>query len=417
AADTFGFTEDTALVGENVLADNGNGADSDLDLDPLTVSLVTDVTDGSLVLNGDGSFTYTPDADFDGTDSFTYQISDGRGGTDQAIVTLNGTPVNDPANAANDGYATDPNGILTVSAAQGVLANDSDPEGDAFTIVSSTDPSNGSLTLNSDGSFTYTPNAGFTGTDSFTYQVTGGDAATVTLNVDDGIPVVSGLVAAYESFENVGVSGDNTVAVWLDGSGRGNDLVASGDPTLVAASTPTGEAAIVFDGVGDLLERVDATDGLNGLPSGSADRTMFFVVNYIDDEGVSSGLVYGDGAQNQTFGLVTARDEHLEVQGWGSSNDFDSSVDGLTQGWMVQSVIMSENTFTHYQDGVVIDSDTHIFETDLQRLLIGAEINDKGESTMEVASALIYDRALSDTERGEVESYLQQLYIDDQFLF
>jgi len=102
--------------------------------------------------------------------------------------------------------------------------------------------------------------------------------------------VTGGLVAASESDENVSTGLGNTVTGWLDGSGRGNDLLAGGDPTLVAGATPTGQSAIVFDGSDDLLERVHATDSLNGLVTGSGDRTMFFVVNYLDAAGLCGGF-------------------------------------------------------------------------------------------------------------------------------
>jgi VCBS repeat-containing protein len=77
---------------------------------------------------------------------------------------------------------------LTVSASDGVLANDTDPENDPLTAIKATDPTNGTLTLNSDGSFTYKPRAGFSGTDSFTYKANDGtndsNVATVTLTVN-----------------------------------------------------------------------------------------------------------------------------------------------------------------------------------------------------------------------------------------
>ncbi len=88
-AEDDSFATDTITpVAANVLDDNGNGPDSDVDGDSLTVSLVDDVDNGTLVLNSDGSFTYTPDALFAGTDSFDYQVSDGHGGTDTATATI-----------------------------------------------------------------------------------------------------------------------------------------------------------------------------------------------------------------------------------------------------------------------------------------------------------------------------------------
>ena len=74
------------------------------------------------------------------------------------------------------------------------------------------------------------------------------------------------------------------------------------------------------------------------------------------------------------------------------------------------------NAFTQYLNGGVIDTETQIFNTDLQRLVLGAEISGWGESELNIAAALIYDRALSEPERQEVETYLQTTYIDSDFL-
>lgn len=433
ADDSLMFTEDVALAG-NVLDDNGNGPDHDPDGDPLTVALVQGVSHGQLVLNPDGSFIYTPDADFDGVDGFTYRISDGRGGTDLASVTLTGIPVDDPAVANDDSYATGVDTALIITADLGVLANDFDAEGDPFTATLIGDVANGTLALNADGSFTYTPDAGFTGQDSFTYALTGGDTATVTITVGTPpapvIPVTGGLVAAYEADQNVALAAGNVVAGWLDGSGRGNDLVAQGDPRFLAGATPTGQSAVAFDGVEDLLERVNTTDTLNGLPGGSADRTIFFVVNYLDPEGVAAGVAYGDGAANETFGLVTGGNQNLQLQGWGKKNDHGTGISTLTDGWIVQSVVLSNNAFNHYLNGDLIGSGSHVFNTDLQRLVLGAEIAGMGEAQLQIGAVLIYDRALNTTERVQVEDYLQGKYIvppdtdntpplamDDSFIF
>ncbi len=98
----------------------------------------------------------------------------------------NGQPV-----AVGDAYTTNANTTLTVPAA-GVLANDTDPESDPLTAVNASTPANGAVTLNADGSFTYTPNAGFFGTDTFTYQANDGSgdsaAATVTITVINTTP-------------------------------------------------------------------------------------------------------------------------------------------------------------------------------------------------------------------------------------
>ena len=90
----------------------------------------------------------------------------------------------------------------------------------------------------------------------------------------------------------VSVSTGTTVAAWLDGSGNGNNLDAFGDPQIVASSTPGGLPAIVFDGDGDKLERLQPSI-INNFPTADQDRTVFSVVNYVDSQGSDSGFTFG----------------------------------------------------------------------------------------------------------------------------
>ena len=181
--DAYAVDEDTALdVSTGSVLEN----DSDADGDQLTVLLVSDVANGTLVLASDGTFAYTPDAEFSGTDTFTYAAEDGNGGSDSATVAITVIAVNDPPLAQADSYSLSQDTALTVPA-PGVLGNDSDVDGGPLTVSLGTGPTDGSLVLNADGSFAYTPNTGFTGSDSFTYNADdglGGEAAaTVTLSV------------------------------------------------------------------------------------------------------------------------------------------------------------------------------------------------------------------------------------------
>ncbi len=141
----------------------------DEDHDPLTLLLVDGAAHGTVDFGGDGSFTYTPDADFAGDDHFTYRASDGVDVSAVQTVTIHvlTLPV-----GAEDEYATSINTPLSVDAATGVLDNDTDPEGDLLTaeFVPGVGPFNGTLDLKADGSFTYTPNAGFLGLDFFDYR-------------------------------------------------------------------------------------------------------------------------------------------------------------------------------------------------------------------------------------------------------
>ena len=162
--DSFG-TELVVDVASGVLS---NDTDADVG-DELSAVLDSDVSDGTLVLNSNGSFTYTPGAGFSGTDSFDYVANDTT--EDSSVVTVTLT-VGDAPNAAPvavaDGYATDFGTELVVDVASGVLSNDTDADvGDVLSAVLDSNVSNGTLVLNSDGSFTYTPDVDFSGTDSF----------------------------------------------------------------------------------------------------------------------------------------------------------------------------------------------------------------------------------------------------------
>ncbi|MGQ0591967.1 MAG: Ig-like domain-containing protein, partial [Gammaproteobacteria bacterium] len=179
------------LVENTSLTDPAPGVlsnDTDGNNDVLTAVLDSGPSDGTLNLNADGSFTYTPDADFEGTDGFTYHANDGSADSNLATVTITVTHANEPPVAVDDAYTTDEDTPLVVAVVPGVLGNDSDFESDPLTAIVDTVPANGTLTLNPDGSLTYTPNADFNGTDSFTYHANDGSSdsnlATVTLTID-----------------------------------------------------------------------------------------------------------------------------------------------------------------------------------------------------------------------------------------
>ncbi len=139
--------------------------------------LGTGPANGVLSLNADGSFTYTPNANFNGVDTFTYRANDGTVNSALATVTITVNPVNDTPVANADAYATNEDTPLVIAAA-GVLANDTDVDADPLSAVLGTGPANGVLSLNADGSFTYTPNANFNGVDTFTYRANDGTVTT-----------------------------------------------------------------------------------------------------------------------------------------------------------------------------------------------------------------------------------------------
>ena len=170
ADDEYGALAGTVL---NIAAPGFLANDIDQDGDVLTATLIVDDVDhGSLTAFGDGSFNYTPNAGFTGTDQFQYQMRDSKFYQSGPITVLiqvfegNRSPL-----GVDDIFGVVQNTTLSISA-PGFLINDVDPDEDALTatlIVDDVD--HGSLTAFGDGSFNYTPNAGFTGTDQFQYQM------------------------------------------------------------------------------------------------------------------------------------------------------------------------------------------------------------------------------------------------------
>jgi large repetitive protein len=242
--DIYTTLEDTLLV---VPVESGVlNNDFDIENDPLSAVLWSDVTSGTLELEEDGSFTYLPAQDYYGVATFTYRAFDGEDYSNIATVTINILPVNDPPVAVDDTYNMLLNTVLNVPA-PGVLANDYDVEDDPLSADLVSDVPSGMLNLNSDGSFTYTPEMDFTGAVSFTYRAFDGEdfsnIATVTINVVIGnLPPVA-VDDAYEMLE------DTTLTVPAPGVLL-NDFDENDDPlqAVLLTSPPTGVLSFNPDG-------------------------------------------------------------------------------------------------------------------------------------------------------------------------
>jgi len=210
----------------------GSVLDNDFDPegDPLTATLVDGPTHAeSFTLNADGSYSYTPQAGYVGTDSFTYTASDGVNTSDPTLVTIEMT--NTPPLAAGETPTTH----MGVPVAGTIQDNISDPDGDPLTTGLVTDVEHGTLTLNpDDGTYSYEPEAGYVGTDSFTYSVAdpqiGAEPAQamVTITMTNVQPVLGNDTATTSDGAAVAI---NILA---------NDADPEGDPfTTAVASGPT----------------------------------------------------------------------------------------------------------------------------------------------------------------------------------
>ncbi len=280
-ADTFSTTEDTPVTTGNVLTN-----DSDPDGDTLSVASFTQASNGTVADNGDGTFSYAPNANFNGSDSFTYTVDDGNGNTATETVTVNVAAVNDGPTAAADTFSTTEDTAVTTG---NVLTNDSDPDGDTLSVASFTQASNGTVADNGDGTFSYTPNANFNGSDSFTYTVDDGNGntatETVTVNVAASAPTAPASTPApsapapvatptpddVESEDASAVAKDVDDVTVSESGGSGADESAS---DVIAPPEPTESVADVTPVVQTPVAVVESVEGDGGSAQhGSTDTT------------------------------------------------------------------------------------------------------------------------------------------------
>ncbi|RYX80611.1 tandem-95 repeat protein [bacterium] len=351
-------TDDSATVAEdsgatiiNVLVNDSFAPDSG---ETLSVTGVTQPANGTVTLTS-GVVRFTPALNYNGTTTFTYTLSDGNGATDTATVTVTVTAVNDAPEANNNSYNTAFGTGLTVNAANGVLTNDTDVEGNALSVLDNnpatpaidpvTAPTLGTLVLNVDGSFTYTPNANFAGTDSFTYKASDGQLA----NSQSNIATVTILVAANTAPIAVNDSGVTSEDNFVDIDVVKNDTDAEGSTLTVVpgsiANVKGGTAELQADGkTVRFTPNADANDGntsggfsftynvSDGTDASENSATATITVSSVNDAPVIDSVTLTPGAPN-TSSTLTANV---------TSHDADDDTPSYTYVWKNGSTTLSE---------------------------------------------------------------------------
>ncbi|MGO3421779.1 MAG: Ig-like domain-containing protein [Pseudoalteromonas distincta] len=278
--DSYSLSEDETLV---VTAANGvlsNDTDPNNDSFSVDETFMVAPTHGQLLLATDGSFSYVPDANFNGVDQFQYQAIDSLGATSTATVTLVINSEPDNPVAQNDAYQFSKNKLFEVTVQNGLLINDFNIEaGDLSvntTAINTTQ--NGELTLNADGSFTYQPDLGFIGVDSFTYSISNEQGLTATAQVTLS---ESGVNTFPEANDDQYTLDEDSSASFLDV--LANDTDADGDTISISNIENTaGEATIVAGKIqftppanfsGEIVLTYTITDGYSTGNEGINDRT------------------------------------------------------------------------------------------------------------------------------------------------
>ncbi|MHA1613722.1 MAG: tandem-95 repeat protein, partial [Candidatus Thorarchaeota archaeon] len=227
--DEYSGVEDIELVATSILLN-----DFDVDEDSFEIILVSAPSHGAMFLDVvTGIFSYQPDADWSGVDTFTYQLYDGSMYSNLATVTLTISSVNDVPVSEDDDYEIDEDMSLTILTSD-LLANDYDVDGDTLIIQIESVPSFGTFDILA-GEFVYTPNPDWSGPDSFTYRVFDGSAfgnlatVTITVNAVNDAPVATD--DAYSGFEDLELVENTLLSNDLDLEGDSLEIVLVSGPT------------------------------------------------------------------------------------------------------------------------------------------------------------------------------------------
>ncbi len=230
---------------------NDTQAPSPNPIDPSTVTIGTPAVNGLAVANADGTISYTPNPDFNGTDGFTYTVRDTGGvSSNAATVSVTVTPLNDNPVAVNDAFDVAQD---SSNNSLDVLANDTDVDGDTLTITAVGATDNGGTASTDGNTVSYSPAAGFSGTETFSYDIADGnggiDSATVTVTV---IPTATNQAPVAEDdyatvTRNTGASSN---AVTINVVANDSDVDGNLAPTTVALTSDPRKGNVVNNGDG-----------------------------------------------------------------------------------------------------------------------------------------------------------------------
>lgn len=393
------------------------GNDQDYAGGTLSAQLETNPAQGSVVLNSDGSFTYTPNEGALGIDSFTYKARNSQNllSSTRTVSLISDTQV--PTIVAGDNvYSVVENDALSITA-PGVLSNDFEPNGGAMIAVLESGVSNGVLNLNEDGSFTYTPTAGFVGSDQFTYKAsdtngTLSEEAVVSITITP-MPVINGPANTTDCMlwlDANDVDGDGTVeganeegisegliTAWVDKSNSGNG----------AAAAPGEEASLIFNAFnGKFISSFDGIDDTYTLNNTlSTMKTIFWVVQ--ERERTDADDLHFIFGHHSEYGWHRGNDGALWHQGAGYAYTASSILSGRT--YLNGQLIDGAATSLPLQQYQIISLEPSGNAPPASNLTKDRGIGRSWNG--EIAEIIAYNRELTLAERQAVESYLDTKWL------
>jgi len=337
----------TALMG--VLSNDTGLAGQTLSLSP-----TANPANGTLSISNDGAFTYTPNTDFVGIDSFTYRLFNESVNT-TAVVSIDVLETNTPPLANANAYTTNEDSPLILDAASGLLGNDSDIDNDILTaiLVPGSGPNNGTLVLNNNGSLSYTPDPDFHGSDSFSYVANDGTtdgniaAVNLTLNSLNDIPTFSagGNQLILED------DGIQSVIGWATGMNTG----AVNESTQILSFNVTNDNTPLFA----VQPAIDAITGnLTYTPVANANGRAIVTVLLSDDGGTTNGGIDTSTAQAFTIDIASVNDSPSFTKGIDQTILEDAGSQTVI-GWAtgISTGPANENTQTIL--GFTVDNDSN----------------------------------------------------------
>ncbi|MGK5679515.1 Ig-like domain-containing protein [Actinoplanes sp. URMC 104] len=320
--------------------------DSDPDNDHLTVTVDVAPAHGVAAVGADGKVTYRPTAGYVGPDSFHYTVDDGNRGTAGATVTLG--VVNTAPEARDDAVVTDADTAVTITP----LTNDTDLNGDALTVTAITAPGHGTAQLATDGTVTYTPNAGFESSDTFTYSIrdahglTASALITVTVRnaapiaVDDRFVVRPGATTKLDLLANDrDPNTGQTLRISSFGSPGKGTLTRNADGTVGYRPNALTEGTDTFEYV--VTDDLGATDTgrvtivIDALPTATSDTAtaaaatavdIAVTANDVDPEHGALTLVSAGAPQHGTATVVDGKVRYTPAAGFSGTDTFTYEV-------------------------------------------------------------------------------------------